>query len=251
MEPFVIILSTSVFILLTFTFSLLIYNLYKANAMNIKNGSYDSSIIEDDKKKIRKKRYIVSYIVLFIQLILLLMVAFTIFTAKKPVNSISRPSVVLTGSMREKNKENKYLVDNNLDNQIQTSDLIFIEKLPDELKQYDIVVYILDGNLIVHRIIDEIKDDKGETCYILRGDANASSDMKPVYKEQMIGIYNGHKIQCLGLFIRFLKSIPGILCIILVFVYSLINPFISKRFNVLRRLRASQIRLESVRNYEN
>ena len=72
------------------------------------------------------------------------------------LGKIPTPQIVLSSSMAHKHKENTYLEENGLDDQFDTFDLIFTHKLPGEfeLELYDIVVYEVDGVLLIHRIVN-------------------------------------------------------------------------------------------------
>ncbi len=56
------------------------------------------------------------------------------------------------------------------------------------LKQGDIIVYEdKDGNSVVHRIVEIIKDDSGSLSFITKADANNIIDDVPVTEDQIIG----------------------------------------------------------------
>ena len=241
MELFTIILSVAVFILLTSTLSILVYKLYRATIINIENGSFDAQIIKEEQETKKIKKNIGHLILVSIQIVLIIIIGYSLVTQNHPVRYFARPSIVLSGSMSEKNKKNTYLYENNLNNQIAVSDMIFIEKLPEKLNKYDIIVYRKDNHLIVHRLIEVKQDENGEKHYILRGDANNKSD-DPINREQMIGVYRGHKIPYLGFFVRFLQSIPGLLCILLIFIINIITPMINKKFYDVKKVRADLIK---------
>ena len=98
--------------------------------------------------------------------------------------------VVITSSMEEKHEDNKYLIENNLNNQISAFDLIITYKIPDEedLKLYDIVVYEVDGILVVHRIVGIEEPNQyhpNERHFLLQGDAVGKPDRFPVKYSQM------------------------------------------------------------------
>ena len=129
--------------------------------------------------------------------------------------------VVLSDSMSEKNAQNKYLFENELDNQFQQFDLILTQKMPaeNELELYDIVVYKLEDAFIVHRIvgIEEANEKHPDgRRFVLQGDAVATNDRLLVSYSQMVGIYEGQKVPFVGSFILFLQSPAGYMCILLV-----------------------------------
>jgi len=77
-------------------------------------------------------------------------------------------------------------------------------------KKDDIVTFVSRNNNITHRIV-EIKDDQIYT----KGDANNNVDSEKINKKQIIGkvIYIIPKF---GYFILFLKSIPGLIVLIII-----------------------------------
>ena len=136
----------------------------------------------------------------------------------------------MSESMSEKYYLNKYLYDNALDNQLEVYDLVVIRELPpeEELKLYDVVVYEIDGELIIHRIvgIEEPNEKHGERHFLLQGDAMAVHDKFPVLYEQMRGIYEGEKVSNIGSFFVFMRSPGGYLCIFLVLAATIIAPIL-------------------------
>ena len=82
----------------------------------------------------------------------------------KPVTAI------VDSSMEEKNTKNSYLFNNNLNNQISAFDLITMYKIPKEedLKLYDIVIYEVDGILVIHRIVGIEEISKEEILHIAK-----------------------------------------------------------------------------------
>ncbi len=125
--------------------------------------------------------------------------------------------VISSGSMSKKNTANSYLWSQNLDNQLQTYDIIGVSRVhsPEEIKLYDIIAFQAnDGRTIVHRVVEILETD-GHTFYVTRGDANSSSDNGDLYGdylpyEAILGEYNGVRIPVLGVFVIFLQSGAGI-----------------------------------------
>lgn len=191
-------------------------------------GRYDKEIKQKKAKKEHKVfkfiRNILSGIILggFITIAIGLFVTTTI---KESINYIGiAPISILSGSMSEKNHLNDYLEENDLNNQFNKGDLIFLEKLPeqDDLELYDVIGYFnSDGELVVHRIIgggyydeqnvfhyvDNLDDAEN---YIMRGDANNNSDSTYITYDEMYGIYEGGKIPYLGFFSQYLQSGFGV-----------------------------------------
>ena len=162
---------------------------------------------------------------------------------EKKVGDIPVMRVVQSGSMSKKYERNEYLFANNLNDQIQTFDIIVTEKLPDEfaLKVYDIVVYEVDDTLVVHRIIKiEEPNEKHPDCrwFTLQGDNVQYPDKTPVLYSQMIAIYNGNRIPYVGSFIAFMQSPAGWLCMILLVGGSIAIPIVE---GILRREREKRL----------
>ena len=150
--------------------------------------------------------------------------------------------VVITSSMEEKHEDNKYLIENNLNNQISAFDLIKTYKIPDEedLKLYDIVVYEVDGILVVHRIVGIEEPNQyhpNERHFLLQGDAVGKPDRFPVKYSQMKGIYKNQKIPFIGSFVLFMKSPVGWLCILLVAGSIILTPILEKKLLNARKNR--------------
>ena len=144
--------------------------------------------------------------------------------------------------MAKKNEKNTYLEKNDLNDQIQTFDLIRTEALPNEMKLelYDIVVYEVDGYLIVHRIVSiEEPNEKHPDCryFLLQGDAVEAPDRFPVLYSQMRAIYRGFRIPFIGSFIMFMQSPAGWLCMILIVIAMIAAPMLDKMLEKARKER--------------
>lgn len=136
--------------------------------------------------------------------------------------------------MAQKYKDNRYLSQNGLDDQIQMFDLIVTEPLPaeEDLKLYDIVVYETENGLVIHRIVsieEPNASHPNERYFRLRGDANKYSDSYPVYYSQMRAIYRGERIPFIGNFIMFLQAPAGWLCILLILFAQITTPIVEKK----------------------
>lgn len=238
-EIYTLVLCIIVYVLLT-TLSIVVVTIITKQTLKlIRLGDQDKIIIGEDKKKNKSK---VSKAFDYIVTGLFTLIFLFFFCSSMYINCVqntyfeSAPTykVVKTGSMAEKNEKNLYLYDNNLNNQIQTFDLIATYKLPDEmdLKLYDIVVYELDGILLVHRIVG-IEEPNGEhpnnRYFLLQGDAVENPDRFPVLYSQMKGIYRGERIPAVGSFVLFMQSPAGWMCIILVAVAIVATPILEKK----------------------
>ncbi len=161
---------------------------------------------------------------------------------KEPVGDIPVLKVVTSGSMASKYEGNEYLFENNIDNQLQTFDLILTHKLPGEydLELYDIVVYEVEGSLVIHRIVGiEEPNSKhpDERHFLLQGDAVQFPDRFPVRYSQMKAIYLGDRTPFIGSFIVFMQSPAGMLCVLLILLTTLIVPLLECIFNRAKKRR--------------
>ncbi len=239
-ELFSLIIFLFVFFLLGGAFAFLIYNLVKMRVSLIEYGEYD---VEITREYIRKDIHDTERwkVVAFVANVILSVIVVVIFVFSLFVNSrensfsenIPTLRVVLSNSMSEAHAENTYIEKNGLDDQFGAFDLIYTYKVPDEfdIKLYDIIVYEVDGNLIVHRVVAiEEPNIKHPDCryFTLQGDANGGIDRFPVLYSQMRGIYRGEKIKFVGSFIKFFQSPAGWLCVALIVASTVCGPFIDK-----------------------
>ena len=105
-------------------------------------------------------------------------------------------AVVLSGSMSPELKVN---------------DLVFVTAA-DEYEVGQIVVYQLGKTLVIHRIVS--LDDE---YVVTKGDANNTED-EPVTYRQVKGVYR-FKIPFVGIFVRFIKTVPGTLIVLMLAMY--------------------------------
>ena len=208
----------------------------------IRSGAIDDEIIEEYGKSwdffelknfFRHAGYVFSSIVFCAFVIIFICSQIVQPAGEFRPSDLPSVRVVQTGSMAKKHEKNTYLEKNDLNNQIQTFDLIVTKKLPDEmdLKLYDIVVYEAEGLLIVHRIVDiEEPNEQHPDCryFKLQGDANESPDRFTVRYDQIKAIYTGIRVPFLGSFVVFMQSPVGWLCIILVIVAMVLAPLLEK-----------------------
>ena len=217
------------------------------NLKLIRGGLVDETIKKQQEKEKHKTAVFRIFEKVFSALFLIFSIAVFGFSLEIKINEnqpISRTAVkvVVSQSMSEKEKSNKYLFDNNLNNQVEMFDLIVMNPLPkeEEIKLYDVVVYETQGQMVLHRIV-EIKDVDEEynvKRYIFKGDANKEADKTPVLYSQMRGIYRGNRIQYLGSFVIFINSPAGYLCIFLIVVTLIAYPLIERKLvkEIKRRL---------------
>lgn len=145
--------------------------------------------------------------------------------------------VIMTGSMEEKNKDNDYLFDNKLDDQIQQYSLIGIEHTDfDDVKLYDVIAfYDQDRNIIVHRVV-AIREQDGVRTLQTRGDSNNASmnDEMNITEKEFIGTYDGFQNYGLGITITYLRSSLGIIALcgfgLFLLAYSIADNKIDKAY---------------------
>ena len=250
-EIYVFFLCLIVFVLLTALSVVCLTIITRLSLRLINHGVEDERILEEHRKKQNKKSkgcfgkvvdYTISGVVCLTFIILLVGALVIRCTENSCCGMLPTYRVVKTGSMAQKNSKNEYLFENNLDDQIQTFDLIRTEKLPDEmeLELYDIVVYETDGMLIVHRIVEiEEPTEQHPDCrhFRLQGDAVDAADRFPVLYEQMKAIYRGERTPYIGSFILFMQSPAGWLCTLLIIIAMIASPILDKKLETARKKR--------------
>ena len=119
-----------------------------------------------------------------------------------------KPVIVLSGSMEP---------------EIMAGDLIFLHNTDTaDLKEGDVICYLISGKAVTHRIIEVTAGDDGLPRYITRGDANNVEDRLAVREDQIQGIWRGGRIEGLGNKILAMQTPVGmlitILCPLLLFI---------------------------------
>ena len=248
-EIYNLIVCSVVFVTLTALLTTLIVWIIKLTLRAIEGGLEDEKIKAECTKEKKKESPIIVAIdkvfPIFVCVILGVTLCFSLysrFTQNEKVDVIPTIKFVETGSMESKHKENTYLFDNNLNDQIQTFDLIVLHKLPNEedLKMYDIVVYEVNGYHIVHRIVGIEEPNErhpNERWFVLRGDANKMADDFPVTYSQMKSVYRGERIPFVGSFVFFMQSPAGILCFLLVIFAVIATPIAEKKIEKAKQAR--------------
>lgn len=206
----------------------ILYSSYATSSIKeLNSGKRDIELIDEilyekQEKVIRKRKVSRRIRSVFLTVLLILIIPLFLFSLinkfQGNVTMIANRSimVVASGSMSEKNKANQYLVDNQLDNQFKTYDIIFLSKVMDEsdLQIYDVIAYQNDQGInIIHRIIS-IEEKDGVVTYVTRGDANNANDTYQPSFADIIGKYTGTRVKTMGIFIMFLQSYPGIITLI-------------------------------------
>lgn len=249
-EIYTLILCLIVFVLLVGVFSYFVAIIVKQTLRQIRGGLEDEEIIKEFNTVSEKKQGKFAKILDGIVNGLLCVFFAAVFisslyincTQDVYMNNVPTYRVVLTSSMETKNEKNKYLFDNHLDNQIAAFDLIATYKLPKEedLKIYDIIVYEVDGILVVHRIVNIEEPNAShpnERYFLVQGDAVGQPDRFPVLYSQMKGIYRNEKIPFVGSFVLFMQSPAGWVCMLLVAFVLICTPILEKKLLEARKAR--------------
>ena len=206
----------------------------------IRFGHRDEAIKKQLNKKKKESRTmlwvgrIVSILFCFIFVATFSFAVYIRATEERPANGIPSIKVVKSESMAEKNAKNKYLFDNNIDDQLQMFDIVICHHLPaeDELELYDVVVYKQHDIHVIHRIVgieEPNEQHPNERHFLLQGDAVERPDTFPVLYSQMQGIYEGSRIPFVGSFVLFLQSPAGWLCVLLVIFAMIATPIVEKK----------------------
>ncbi len=238
-ETYVFLLCLIVFLLLTGVSIFAISTIVKQLVKLIRLGGEDNALKIEYVEMLEGKRgtileKIVSYIFCAIFLVFSVGVLYINVTQNSYSKDIPNLTVVKTKSMEEKNPKNEYLYLYNLDNQISAFDLIFVYEKPsqEDLKLYDIVVYEVDGVLLVHRIVQIEEPNQAhpnERWFLCQGDAVDAPDRFPVKYSQIRAIYHGERVPFVGSFVLFMQSPAGWLCIILIVGAIVATPIIEKK----------------------
>lgn len=249
-DVYVFLLCFIVYVMLTALSVFCIYTIARLSLRLIRGGLEDERILADHKKNQTKTKkglarfgkiadYAFSGVVCLLFAVLFISSLVISCTDEASAGTMSTFRVVQTGSMAKKHEKNTYLDKNNLNDQIETFDLIRTEKLPDEmdLELYDIVVYEVDGYLIIHRIVGiEEPNEKHPDCrhFLLQGDAVEAPDRFPVLYSQMRAVYRGFRVPFVGSFVMFMQSPAGWLCMILIVIAMIAAPWLDKLLETAR-----------------
>ena len=244
-DIYVFILCFIVFTVFVVLFTYMIWLILKMNLKLMEHGLADEEITKEYEKE-QNASPVVDWLCKGLSLLLCLVfgVAFVFSlwmnaNADRPANGIPSIKVVKSESMATKHEENTYLVQNDLDNQLQVFDLVLCSHLPaeEDLDLYDIVVYKKDDYYVIHRIVAiEEPNEKhpNERYFLTKGDANKYPDEFPVLYNQMRGIYKGVRIPFVGSFVLFMQSPAGWLVILLVAFAMVATPIVEKKMRQVR-----------------
>lgn len=235
--------------------------LYKSYATSqiaeLRSGKKDIELIDEviyeQQTKIKRRRKVMKTIrTIVFYTIMVILVPLFIFSLvnriQKKVTMMGNKTmmVVASGSMSVKNEANTYLVTNHLNNQFDTYDIIFLEKVdnPEDLHLYDIVAYRNDKDVpIIHRI----KEIRTDGSYITRGDSNNEDDVYHPTFDDVIGRYTGSKLKGIGIFVMFLQSYAGIITVVSLVYCLIMIDRMTEKINLVQNKRIKQ--LEAVMDY--
>ena len=254
-------------------FIILFKSYFKSIEKNIVEGKedielIDAALLKEKNKKKKSKRVlsiiwkITSYSIIGLLVVFFSFSLITRFTSNSLPFNNSTLVTIASGSMSEKNPANTYLVDNNLDNQFDTYDMIGVTryKSEEDVKLYDVIAFKSNNNkTVIHRII-KIESIDGKNYYTTRGDSNSSNDNNVLYGsyltyESFVGYYNGIRIKGIGAFVIFLQSGSGIItvasilvCFIMFDYYkSKTDKAMNKRTNMLIELIDDEIDTKEIK----
>ena len=237
-----------VFTLLTVLFGVMLAIITKQTVRLIRAGLEDEVIVKEylkTKDKKRKHGCFESILAFVLGLLMLGFFAFSLFvnvTEDTYFEGIPTLRVVNSGSMAKKHQKNEYLVENDLNNHIETFDMILTYRIPaeEDIKLYDIVVYEVDGIYVVHRVVgieEPCESHPNHRYFLCQGDAVERPDRFPVYYSQMRGIYRNQRVPFIGSFVTFMQSPAGWLCVLLI-IGSLVGvPLLERKLDREKRLR--------------
>lgn len=257
------IISLIVTVIGVFSFAAIFTILYKSYATSqiaeLRSGKKDIELIDEviyeRQTKVKRRRKVMKTIrTIVFYIIMIILVPLFIFSlvnrVQKNVTMIGNKTmmVVASGSMSMKNEANDYLITKNLNNQLNTYDIIFLEKVNNasDLKLYDIVAYTNDKGInVVHRI----KEIRTDGSYVTRGDSNNEDDAYHPKFDDIIGKYTDFKLNGVGVFVMFLQSYAGIITVVSLVYCLIMIDRTAEKINLVQNKRIKQ--LEDVIDYSN
>ncbi|MBO8414062.1 MAG: hypothetical protein IAC78_01070 [Firmicutes bacterium] len=250
MLPLIIVLIVCVALLLGYSFY--IYRYTNKTVEDIANGQDDmevcTSYIDEEKKRLKfhKFKKVLNWIGNII--ITILCIFFFLSVLSRVSSAFDMPyqaSVVGSGSMSYKNEVNEYLDENDLNNQFDTYDVIFIKNVDSisEVNLYDVICYVNDsGTQIVHRVIEVHPD-----YLVTRGDATDTTDTIRITDSNIVGVYTNVRIPKLGFVVYYLQSNYGIIAFVSILILLGITSYSNAKIKDSAEKRRKQIGLnESV-----
>ncbi len=197
----------------------------KETKQSEKPASYLELIAKKEKKSKISKIVFLSLYGVFAAFIIALMITSITYRVNGDMLFINDTTylTIKTPSMSDVHKENTYIQENNLDNQIEQYALINVKRVAsvDELNIYDVVAFKANDLIYVHRLIEKNEGSDGEILLTFKGDANNGSYSfeKGVSFDNVIGVYNGYQSLFWGTMITYLQSNIGIIAMTLALVF--------------------------------
>ena len=240
-EIYLLVVSIIVIVGLASFFSILIWYIYVLTMRLIYVGYWDQELVQEyDRKGMpmpKQQSTLGKVISTAICGVLAVVVMFSVFLGISETSiagSLPSLKVIKSDSMSYKYEDNKYLENNDLDDQIQMFDIIVSHAVPkeDDIQLYDVILYELDGDLIIHRVvfIEEANENHPEgRRFYTRGDAVRTNDPLPVKYEQIKGIYHDERIPFVGSFVLFMQSPAGFICLLLAIACMIIMPIVDDK----------------------
>lgn len=245
-KTYVLLLCLFVFAAFTAVFASMIVFMVKQQLKMIRAGILDDALCAEYCSDRPKERNIgcLTCIVLACTMVTVafLFSAYVGLFGDGLVKNIPSVKVVASPSMSSKYEKNTYLFENNLNNQLNTFDLIVLHRLPaeEDLQLYDIVVYEMEDYMVIHRIVGIEEPNEAhpnERYFLLQGDAAEHPDRFPVKYAQMRSIYKDQRIPYVGSFVYFMQSPAGILCYLLILFAVIATPIVEKKLKQEAMLR--------------
>lgn len=233
-------------------FTILYLSYVKSATTQIETGKRDIELIDmalnerSEKTKRNRKIWNTVKTVLFVVFLAIIIPVFVFSLinriSNKPVFGVTF-MVVASPSMSEKNEVNTYLVENDLNDQFDTYDIIFLRavKSVDELKQYDVIAFVNDeGTNIIHRIVS-VTGSGEDTKFVTRGDKNDVDDTYKPSFDDVIGVYTGKHIGFVGMLVLFLQSYAGIITVVAMLYCLIMIDHVSRKIEKREQQRLDQL----------
>ena len=173
-----------------------LWNNFKLAKQRAENGD---GFEEDNKKSKVLSIILVAYLALAASIF-----AINLYYRSSPLVKNQYYVSIKTDSMSQALKENYYLDNNKLTNQIAQYDIAVFDKTTENnIEKYDIILFKKDNILIAHRVV-EISDDG---LFYTQGDKNPERDDFTVSYSEVLGKYN-HSLKFLS-FVNYIGYTPG------------------------------------------
>lgn len=177
------------------------------------------------KKKINK--FNVVKFLLNMVFVLLLAIGVFVVVSILPIKNNYKFLVVTSGSMEPT---------------IKTGSIVFVqpakEYIIDDIVTFKALPDQSDSTSTTHRITKIDTDEDNVKTFTTKGDANKSTDISPVYENQIVGKYR-FSVLYIGYVLAYIKTLPGLVLIIIIpatiIIYKEIENIkkeISKRKNI-------------------